>query len=63
MCVMPGFKSLIESVTVIVFTDEVGQQDGQQGGASNGCNSGTFPATILGGLLQFEGASGEGVSG
>lgn len=46
-----------------VFTNEVGQQDGQQGGGRDGCNCGTFPAAVFGGLLQFEGASGEGVSG
>lgn len=50
-------------ITGTVFTNEVGQQDGQQGGGHDGCNSGTFPAAILGGFLQLEGASGEGVSG
>lgn len=50
-------------VTATVYTNEVGQQYRQQGGGRDGCNSGAFPAAVLGGLLQFEGASGEGVSG
>lgn len=45
------------------FTDEVGQQNGQQGGGSDRRQGGTFPAAVLGRLLQLEGASGEGVSG
>jgi len=43
------------------LTDEVGQQHGQQGGGRDGRHRRTFPAAVLGRLLELEGRAGEGV--
>lgn len=46
-----------------LLTDEIGQQNGQEEGGGDGGQGGTFPAAVLGGLLQLEGLPGEGVPG
>lgn len=43
------------------LTDEVGEQHGEQYSSGDGGHGGTFPAAVLGGLLELEGAPGEGV--
>lgn len=43
------------------LTNEVGEQYGEQYGSGDGGHGGTFPAAVLGRLLELEGAPGEGV--
>lgn len=46
-----------------VLTHEVRQQDQQRGRDGNGAQGRAFPVTVLGGLLEVEGRSGEGATG
>lgn len=45
------------------LTYEIRQQDRQEEGRGDGGQGSTFPAAVLGGLLQLEGLPGEGVPG
>lgn len=45
------------------LTYEIRQQDGQEEGGSDGGEGGTFPAAVLGGLLQLESLPGERIAG
>lgn len=45
------------------LTYEICQQNGQEERRGDGRQGGTFPAAVLGGLLQLEGLPGEGIPG
>lgn len=46
---------------LLELTYKVGEQHSEQYGGGDGGHGGTFPAAVLGRLLELEGAPGEGV--